>query len=138
MEKIKDFFSTNDQFAKHAGLELLVAEKGYARVKMTIQKFHLNGVKTVHGGALFTLADFALAVASNSHGRIAMGINGNISYVKAVSDGTLYAEAREVSLNHKLGNYLVNIYDEQHELIAVFQGMVYRKQAQINNQGNKF
>jgi acyl-CoA thioesterase len=131
MEKIKQFFSTNDQFAKHTGLELLEADKGYARVKMAIQDYHLNGVKTVHGGAIFTLADFALAVASNSHGRIAMGVNGNISYMKAVSAGALFAEARETSLNHKLGHYLVNIYDDNHTLIAVFQGMVYRKERQL-------
>ncbi|TWH45718.1 PaaI family thioesterase [Sporomusa sp. KB1] len=135
MEKVKQFFSTNDQFAKHVGLELLEAEKGYARVKMVIQPHHLNGVQTVHGGAIFTLADFTLAIASNSHGRIAMGVNATISYMKAVSTGILFAEAREVSLNHKLGHYLVNIYDEQHEPIASFQGMVYRKEAQLTFEG---
>lgn len=132
MEKIKQFFSTHDQFAKHAGLELLEAAKGYAKVKMSIQPYHLNGVKTVHGGAIFTLADFALAVASNSHGRVAMGINGTISYMKAATAGTLFAEARETSCNHKLGHYMVNIFDEQQELIAIFQGMVYRKEAEIS------
>ena len=131
MKKVRQFFSDNDQFAKHAGLELLEVAKGYAKVKMPIQPYHLNGVKTVHGGAIFTLADFAFAAASNSHGRVAMGVNGTISYMKAVSAGTLFAEAQETSLNHKLGHYLVNIYDDQHELIAVFQGMVYRKQAQL-------
>ncbi|CQR70942.1 Acyl-coenzyme A thioesterase PaaI [Sporomusa ovata DSM 2662] len=131
MEKVKQFFSTTDQFAKHVGLELVEAEKGYARVKMAIQPYHLNGVQTVHGGAIFTLADFTLAIASNSHGRVAMGVNATISYMKAVSTGTLFAEAQEVSLNHKLGHYLVNIYNEQHELIAAFQGMVYRKKAQL-------
>ncbi|WP_094606963.1 Acyl-coenzyme A thioesterase PaaI [Sporomusa silvacetica DSM 10669] len=135
MEKVKPFFSNNDQFAKHVGLEIVEAKKGYARVKMVIQAHHLNGVQTVHGGAIFTLADFSLAIASNSHGRIAMGVNCTISYMKAVSTGTLFAEAQEVSLNHKLGHYLVNIYDEQHELIAAFQGMVYRKEAQLPFEG---
>jgi len=131
VEKVKQFFSAHDQFAKHAGLELLEAKQGYAKVKMSIRPYHLNGVKTVHGGAIFTLADFAFAVASNSHGRVAMGINGNISYMKAATAGTLYAEARETSCNHKLGHYEVNIYDDHEELIAVFQGMVYRKEAEI-------
>jgi acyl-CoA thioesterase len=131
MEKVKRFFSEHDQFAKHTGLEILEAAKGYAKVKMPIQPYHLNGVNTVHGGAIFTLADFAFAVASNSHGRVAMGVNGNISYMKAATTGTLYAEAHETSCNHKLGHYLVNIYDDQQELVAVLQGMVYRKEAEI-------
>lgn len=135
MEKVKQFFSNNDQFAKYVGLELLEAEIGYARVKMAIQPHHLNGVQTVHGGAIFTLADFTLAIASNSHGRIAMGVNATISYMKAVRTGTLFAEAREVSLNHKLGHYLVNIYDERHDPIAAFQGMVYRKEAPLTLDG---
>lgn len=131
MEKVKQFFSEHDLFAKHAGLELMDAEPGYAKVKMAIHPYHLNGVKTVHGGAIFTLADFAFAVASNSHGRVAMGVNGNISYMKAATTGTLYAEARETSRNHKLGHYTVNIYDDQQELVAIFQGMVYRKEVEI-------
>ncbi len=128
MKNVQQFFSTRDQFARHAGLELLTAAEGYAKVKMDIGNYHLNGVNTVHGGAIFTLADFAFAVASNANGRVAMGVNASISYLKAVTGGTLLAEAREVSLNHKLGHYLVNIYDEHNDLVAVFQGMVYRKQ----------
>ena len=47
----------------------------------------------------------------------------------------LFAEAREVALNHKLGNYLVDITDEQNELVAVFQGTTYRKKAKIIEDG---
>ena len=48
--------------------------------------------------------------------------------LKAVTGGTLLAEARKVPLDHKLGYYLVNSYDEHNDLVAVFQGMAYRKQ----------
>lgn len=133
MEKIKRFLGDNDQFAKHAGLELLEIAEGYAKVQMVIRDYHLNGVKTVHGGAIFTLADFALAGAANSHGRIAVGINATMTYMKAARAGVLYAEAQEVALNHKLGTYIINIFDEQHDLIAVFQGTVYRKKAELKD-----
>jgi len=131
MKEIKQFFTEHDLFAKHSGIELLEAAKGYAKVSMTIRDYHLNGVKTVHGGAIFTLADFAFAVASNSHGRIAMGINVTISYVKAATKGILIAEAKEISLNSKLGNYIVNITDDEHNLVAVFQGTAYRKKDEL-------
>lgn len=127
MNRIKSFLSENDQFAKHSGIELMEVSTGYAKAKMIIMDYHLNGIKTVHGGAVFTLADFAFAAASNSHGRVAVGISATVSYIKAVRTGVLFAEARELSINHKMGNYIINIMDDQNDLVAVFQGTAYRK-----------
>ena len=127
METIKQFFQKNDKFADYVGIELLEVSAGSAKAKMEIKKHHLNGVNTVHGAAIFTLADLVFAVASNSHGTIAMGINVNISYLKAIKEGILYAEAKEVSKNPKLASYQVEITDTVGDLVAIFQGMVYRK-----------
>lgn len=127
MENIKRFFIDNDQFARHSGIELLEIGAGYAKVKMVIRDYHLNGARVVHGGALFTLADFVFAAASNSHGRLALGINATIAYTKAVGSGILYAEAKEISLSNSLGNYSVHITDEQNNLVAAFQGTAFRK-----------
>src|ERR1035437_9883150 len=113
MQDLKEFFSAEDKFARHAGIELVDMGPGWAKVRMKIEPFHLNGAKTVHGGAMFTLADFAFAVASNSHGNLAMGINTSMSFVKAGLKGTLYAEAKELSLNPKLASYSVMITDDE-------------------------
>ena len=94
---------------------------------MEIRDTHLNSHGTVHGGAVFTLADTAFAVASNSHGIPAAAINAHISYMKSASAGTLYADAEEFALNPKLATYTVRVTDEQGAPIAIFQGMVYRK-----------
>ncbi len=118
----------NDRFAAHCGIELVGVEPGRARARMKVEPVHWNGVGTTQGGAIFTLADFAFAAASNSHGTVAVAINVNISFLKAVKAGTLWAEAREVSRGHKLGNYTIEIKDDAGELVALFQGMVYRKQ----------
>lgn len=131
MYVIKSFFDEHDLFARHSGIELLEVEPGRARARMKIEPYHFNGARTVHGGAIFTLADFAFAVASNSHGTMAMGINTSISYVKAATGGILYAEAEEQSRNHKLATYTVNINDDSGELVALFQGMVYLKKGSI-------
>ena len=132
MESVKKFFQENDQLAKHLGIELLEVGKGTAKAKMEIKDFHLNGVKTVHGGTIFSLADFVFAVASNSHGNIAMAINVSISFLKAVTKGILYAEAKELSLNPKIGTYTINITNDENDLIAVFNGMVYRKKETLS------
>ncbi|PNU19132.1 phenylacetic acid degradation protein [Geothermobacter hydrogeniphilus] len=131
MDDVKQFFSRQDLFARHVGIELLEVEPGYAKTRMEIRPHHFNGAKTVHGGAIFTLADFAFAVASNSHGNLAMGINTSVSFVKAATGGTLYAEAREQALNPKLASYSVLITDDAGETVALFQGMVYRKSQRI-------
>ena len=131
MQELRQFFSTQDHFALHSGIELVDAGPGRAKARMEIQPFHFNGAKTVHGGAIFTLADFAFAVASNSHGTLAMGINTSVSFVKAALSGTLYAEARELSRNAKLATYSVMVTDDAGDTVAIFQGMVYRKKESI-------
>ena len=130
MDTVKRFFK-KDKFAERANIKLLSVAPGQARAKMTLHPHHLNGYGTVQGGAIFTLADFAFAAASNSHGNIAVAINVSITFMKAGTTGTLWAEAREVSKNFKLGSYTVEVKDDQGELVAVFQGLAYRKSEQI-------
>jgi acyl-CoA thioesterase len=130
MDSVVRYFK-NDRFAERANIELLAVSSGQARAKMTLHPHHLNGYGTVQGGAIFTLADFAFAAASNSHGTVAVAVNVSITFMKAAKSGTLWAEAREVSKNFKLGSYTVEVKDEQNELVALFQGMVYRKSEKI-------
>lgn len=131
MNRFQEFFSTEDKFARHAGIELGEVGSGWAKASMKIQPYHMNAARTVHGGAIFTLADFVFAVASNSHGTLAMGINTSMSFVKAAVAGTLHAEAREQSRNPKLASYAVQITDDAGDTVAIFQGMVYRKKESI-------
>ena len=132
MARLQRFFK-NDKFAEHANIELLSVSPGAARAKMTLHPHHTNGYGTVQGGAIFTLADFAFAAASNSHGNVAVAINVSITFMKAGLTGTLWAEAREISRNFKLGSYTVEVKDDQGELVALFQGLAYRKSEKIPN-----
>jgi acyl-CoA thioesterase len=116
-----------DRYAAHSGIELVSVSPGTARAKMLLGPQHLNAVGIVQGGAIFTLADFAFAAASNSHGQLAVAINVSISFLKAAQAGTLWADAREITRNYKLGTYTVEVKDDAGQLIALFQGMVYRK-----------
>jgi acyl-CoA thioesterase len=129
--KIRDFIRKNDRLGLHLGIELLDVQSGYAKTKLVIRDCHLNGVGVVHGGTIFTLADIAFAAASNSHGTVALAIHVDISYLRGVREGTLYAEAKEVSCTPKLGSYDIKVTNEKDELIALFQGMAYRKKEPI-------
>ena len=136
MQQLMQFFSAEDKFAGHAGIELVDAGPGWAKVSMKIQPFHFNAAGTVHGGAIFTLADFAFAVASNSHGTLAMGINTSVNFVKAATSGTLHADAMEQARGPKLASYSVMVTDDAGDVVAIFQGMVYRKKESIITEGS--
>ena len=129
-DAIKKFFK-GDRLAEYLGIELIEVSMGGAIARMEVRDEHLNGISTVHGGAIFTLADFAFAVAANSHGRVTVAINVSISFMKAATRGTLTATAREISLNPKIATYTVNICDDEGVLIAIFQGLAYRKRDKI-------
>ena len=118
---------SRDRFAALAGIEIVETAPGYCKAKLIIEDKHLNAANVVQGGAIFTLADLAFAVASNSHGTLALAINASISFIAARSTGTLYATATEVATPKKLGNYDVLVTDEGGAIVARFSGMVYRK-----------
>jgi len=116
-----------DRFAKLLGIELLDVSEGTATSKMEIRDEHLNGVDIAQGGAIFTLADFTLAAAANSHGTIAVVIYASINFIKAASQGILFAKAIEISRTSKIATYIVNITNTEGVLIAEYHGTAYRR-----------
>ena len=131
---LKHFFQ-QDQYAPHSNIELLTAGPGQATAKMVLHPHHLNALKTVHGGAIFMLADFTFAVACNSHGTMAVALEASIVFMKAATTGTLWAEAREQSKNFKVGLYVVDIKDDHGDLVAQFQGVAYRTKDKLATAG---
>jgi acyl-CoA thioesterase len=116
-----------DAFAKFLGIKIISVGKGTATAEMILTDNHLNGVGTAHGGAIFSLGDTVFAAASNSHEGLAVAINVSISFFKAVTSGKLTGVAEEISLHKKLATYIVKIFDEELNIVALFQGTVYRK-----------
>lgn len=116
-----------DRFAALCGVEIVEAGPGTALVRMKLEDRHLNGLDMAHGGALFTLADMAFAVASNSHGVPAVAVSATITYARAARSGVVYARAREVSRSRRLATYAVEVRNESDEILCIFQGTVYIK-----------
>jgi len=129
-EKARKLFA-GDRFAALAGIEIIEAKEGYCRASMKIEEKHLNAANVVQGGAIFTLADLAFGVASNSHGQLALAINVNISFLQGNFGGTLYATATEIGEPKRLGAYDVIVTDDDNAIIARFNGMVYRKKTRL-------
>ena len=123
----QDFFK-NDLFARNAGVELLEVKEGYAKARLTITADHLNAGNRTQGGAIFTLADLALAAAANSHGTLAFSLSSNITFLRSRGPGdTLYAEARERYIGRTTGYYQIDVTNQEGKLIATFESSVFRK-----------
>lgn len=132
MVDLKEFFK-RDKFAELCGIKLVEVSPGNAKAEMKVKKEHLNGLNTVHGGVIFTLADFTFAAAANSYGQVTVAINVSITYMKAITKGKITAEAREVSKNPKISSYTIDIFNEDGELAAIFQGLAYQKKESLKS-----
>ena len=128
MTKIADFLNKNDRFAADAGCRIVEMEEGRAVAEMTVTHHHLNGGGVCQGGALFTLADLALAAVMNSRGQLTFGIENNIMFMASARVGDrLRAEAREVADHPKIPTVEARITNQDGQLLCVVTGVAYRK-----------
>ncbi|WP_297056883.1 hydroxyphenylacetyl-CoA thioesterase PaaI [Thermosulfurimonas sp.] len=128
--EIARYMKEHDRVAVWLGVEILEVRPGYARMAMVVREDMLNAAGICQGGVTFSLADFAFAVASNSHGRLALAVSAQIYYPAAARAGErLIAEAREVNLTEKTGIYEVSVRKEDGTLVAFFTGEVVRRGA---------
>ncbi|KAA3646039.1 MAG: hotdog fold thioesterase [Bacteroidetes bacterium] len=126
--KVYESMMENDFCSQWLRINPILIEEGHCILEMEVRKEMLNGFGTLHGGMAYSLADSALAFASNSYGRISPLINGNMSYAKGAKLGdTLRAEAKVISLGNKKADIDVTITCVGHEEpFYFFRGTVYR------------
>lgn len=131
-----DHMLQNDPFSQWMGIEVLKSEPGYCKISMEVRKEMANGFGVCHGGITFSLADSALAFASNSRGSISLALENNINFTKKVSVGDiLFADTEELQNGRTIGVYKVKVVNQNGELVAEFRGTVYRtgKQHELDN-----
>lgn len=129
---IKDLLNKTDRFAANAGCSIIEVDEHHAIAEMTVTAEHLNGGNVCQGGALFTLADLAMAALLNLNGQLTFGINNSIMFVASAKEGdVLQAEAVYVANHHKIPSVEVRVTDHTGKLICHITGMGYRKSTQI-------
>ncbi len=125
--KVVDKMMEHDAFSQWLGIERVEEGPGRSVLRMTVRKEMLNGFFIAHGGITYSLADSALAFASNSHGRKAVSIETSISHTESVHEGdVLTAEATEENAGNKISFYQVRVSNQHGRLVALFKGTVYR------------
>ncbi len=130
-EKITQEMYRNDAFSQWLGIKVMEVGAGSCILEMDITPVMLNGFGVVHGGITFSLADSALAFASNGQGRNAVSIETSISHTRPVVVGDqLKAVAKELSLGHRIAIYEVTIINQNEKVVGLFKGTVYRKSSE--------
>lgn len=125
--RVIDQMYNNDPFSLWLGIERVLEEPGHVILQMIVRKEMLNGFAIAHGGISYSLADSALAFASNSYGIQAVSIETSISHTRPVKENdVITAEARELNLTNRIGIYEVRVTNQEHTVVALFKGTVFR------------
>lgn len=111
IEEVRDYFK-NDRFATKNGAVIEAVSDGYARCVMELCDYHRNALGAVMGGAIFTLADFTFAVASNWNKEPHVSLTSQITYLSRAKGNKLIAEAKRIKEGRTTCYYLIEITDE--------------------------
>ena len=109
----------NDKFATQAAhCRIIEGNKGHSVCEMPIEDIHRNAMGNVMGGAIFTLADFALAIAGNVGQPPTVSVTHSIDYFRASKGAKLIATARCDKSGSRLAFFTVDITDDLGKDIA--------------------
>lgn len=125
--QVADAMYENDAASRSLGIRLEAVGAGWARMSMPVTEEMLNGHRVCHGGYIFSLADSAMAFASNSRNRVSVAQFCSISFLRPGRAGRLLvAEAREQAGAGRTGMYAVEVREDGGKVVAVFSGAVRR------------
>ena len=126
LEQVRQRF-TADCFASKMGSVIEDIKEGYARCYLDITPLHLNAAGNVMGGAIFTLADFAFAVAANWQAIGTVSLNSEIAYLGAAKGDRLEAEAFCIKNGRTTSYYRIEVRDELGNIVAIVNTTGYKK-----------
>ena len=118
----------DDRFATEAaGIEIEAVDEKHVRCRMEIRPTHLNAAGVVMGGAIFTLADYTFAIASNQESMSSVSVSSTIEFMRATTGPVLFAESTRLRDGHSLCFYQIDIIDEKGRNIARVTTTGYRR-----------
>lgn len=119
LEQAREIFK-KDRFAMvTTGIEIVAVDTGYAKCSLTIDDRHVNATGHVMGGAIFTLADFVFAVATNFKQKTTVTTVSQISYLGTPKGNILYGESKMLKDGRRNCFYEIIIWDNSDNMVAV-------------------
>jgi acyl-CoA thioesterase len=118
LEEARNYFAGDLYATETTGIIIEEVREDYAKCSLAIRPGHMNANGFIMGGAIFTLADFAFAVASNSNEKSSVSLTSTIEYFRAAKGPVLYAEAVCKKGGRQVGFYEITVTDESGKKIA--------------------
>ena len=113
LEELQTIFAADRFATEAAGATIRVAEPGHAVCTMELKPVHMNAAGTPQGGAIFTLADFAFAVAVNGFAEtVSVSLQHDITFLAPARGKMVIAEARCVKSGRSTCFYTVEVTDD--------------------------
>ena len=120
IEEARKEFSKDLYATELSGAVIDEVGDNYAKCSMALTPKHKNAYGGIMGGAIYTLADFAFAVASNYGKECAtVSLVGQANFMSATKGNKLFAEARLLKDGKRNSFFEVTVTDDLDKLIAV-------------------
>lgn len=120
IEEAREIFSKDLYATKLTGAVIDEIGENYARCSLKLTDDHKNAYGGVMGGAIYTLADFAFAVASNyEKDEATVSLVGTASFMSSPKGSTLFAEAKLIKDGRRNSFYDVRVSDDTGRVVAV-------------------
>lgn len=126
LEEVRGVFE-KDRFATENGAVIEEIGNLYAKCSMQLTQSHKNALGAVMGGASFTLADFAFAVAANWQNPGVVSLSSNITFLGTAKGQSLVAQARCEKDGRTTSYYRIDVQDELGNPVAAVTTTGYRK-----------
>ena len=127
IDEIREFFSKDRYAQTLSGVTIISGQNGHSLCEMEISADHLNAMGNVMGGAIFTLADHALAIACNVGEPATVAVSNTIDFINPLKGSKLIAECTTEKSGRSIGFYTVRVTDDTGTLIAIMKATCSRK-----------
>ena len=118
-EEIRAYRNRENKYAGYLNIETTEIGDGYARSILHIQPDFCNNIGSLHGGAIFSLADISTGAAASSGNWRMTTLNSSMNYLKAVINVTeLISDARRVKKGKTIEVYEADVKDLEGNLYA--------------------
>ena len=119
LEKAKAFFEKDVYAMGTTGISLDEVGERYAKCSLKVDSRHVNATGHVMGGAIFTLADFTFAVATNFNQSLTVTTVSNISFLGSPKGDTLISESRLIKDGKRSCFYEISVKDNLDNPVAL-------------------
>jgi acyl-CoA thioesterase len=114
---------SDDRVAAALAMVIVESAPGRAVVTMTVRADMVNQLGVCHGGMIFTLADTAMAYASNAAGPVALAASATIEFLRpALLGAVLTATCAAVAATGRSVVHDTTVTADDGTTIAMFRG----------------